>query len=202
MSLLHLTAETGTISVPLREWSRLRGQLRERWNYLVDADLVLLRELQARAMADSRGLRHLDRRDLVLDCYRAQGRPLLVVPEAAIIPLLLEPLGDGDQRFRAIRPGEFPYATQRTREFPVTPLARITLAEPPLHDIHWIVEEGEQAVERARDSPMGRIFFHLLEHHVNWGRSGHRHFDYRERWAPAPAGLPPAASPASNLRQP
>lgn len=199
MHLLHLTAETGMVSVPLREWSRLRGHLRERWNYLVDADLVLLRELQARAIAHTRGLRHVDRSNLLLDLYRAQGRPLLVLPEHAIAPLLLEPLGDGEQRFRAIRPGEFPYASQRTREFPVTPQARITLADPPRHDIHWTVEEGEQAVEQARASPMGRIFFHLLDHHVNWGRTGHRHFDYRERWAPAPVSLPPPAPTPGRL---
>lgn len=193
MNKIQLTAETGVVSVPLREWSRLRRLLREEWNRLVDADLALLRELQARAVAHARGLRHVDRHGLLLEFYREHPESLRVLPDTAIVPLLLEPAGEDDHRFRVICPGELPWATQRTREFAVTPQARILVAEAPARELHWIVDEGERTVEQARQSPMGRAFFQLLENQVIWGRTGHSRFDLVERWVDVQDRL---ASPA------
>ena len=178
--------EQGTIVLPRSAWASFKKSLRDEFNKQVAFDREMLVRLYEKVKLDNKGKRNVNWGEVVeAELYKTKNVGRWQVTENVYafrsLPLydvtsILVPAYDANDVFipvptrKLIAPNKtcLFLANSKTTSFKADD-GSIHLLDDKRHEVTWTVSENNHAVERARESAMGQVFFSLLGR-IPWTR--------------------------------
>lgn len=179
----HYEWERGTVTIPAAEWAAFKKALRDGYNRLREQDFETLTKIHAKVAASCKGVAPNELQSLVAtEVARVENANTWtnfkkLVYEFNLLDsdecrYLLVKQNAKSSKFQLVKPSlkdfPLPAAGRTTTAFAVFDDASVTL-DNKNRTVTWRVPEGNHAVERARESEMGRLFFRLLSK-ITWTR--------------------------------
>lgn len=177
--------EFGKIVIPQKTWPSFKKALRSGYNALLEKDLIALNQIHA--LLPKTAVSSHNEADLAVQrIINDRNISFHTISRWNATGLLFTTNAKGYFRPCAVRKSALPFNNAKSRIITFAMDASIILSEDKEHSVSWVVPENNKAVDEARASGVGKLFFQRLKE-VEWTRhtggiiSGNDEFNQESR---------------------